>query len=93
MNNLSSYCGLVDAKIRAYDEDLPVQSYKNIIQGSRSTDSKPYFHFVSPESIEELSTSAKFEMAGELNFSIVCFLIVAVMIITRNIETIQGRRN
>ena len=25
MNNLSSYCGLVDAKIRAPDKDLPVQ--------------------------------------------------------------------
>ena len=25
MNNLSSYCGLVDAKIRASDKDLPVQ--------------------------------------------------------------------
>ena len=24
MNNLSSYCGLVDAKIRACDKDLPV---------------------------------------------------------------------
>ena len=24
MNNLPSYCGLVDAKIRAYDKDLPV---------------------------------------------------------------------
>ena len=24
MNNLSSYCGLVDAKIRAADKDLPV---------------------------------------------------------------------
>ena len=24
MNNLSSYCGLVDAKIRAPDKDLPV---------------------------------------------------------------------
>ena len=24
MNNLSSYCGLVDAKIRASDRDLPV---------------------------------------------------------------------
>ena len=23
MNNLSSYCGLVDAKIRASDKDLP----------------------------------------------------------------------
>jgi hypothetical protein len=26
MNNLLSYCGLVDAKIRASDKDLPVQS-------------------------------------------------------------------
>ena len=25
MNNLSSHCGLVDAKIRASDKDLPVQ--------------------------------------------------------------------
>ena len=25
MNNLSSYCGLVDAKIRASEKDLPVQ--------------------------------------------------------------------
>ena len=24
MNNLSLYCGLVDAKIRAFDKDLPV---------------------------------------------------------------------
>ena len=24
MNNLSSYCGLVDAKLRASDKDLPV---------------------------------------------------------------------
>ena len=24
MTNLSSYCGLVDAKIRAFDKDLPV---------------------------------------------------------------------
>ena len=27
MNNLSSYCGLVDAKIRVSDKDLPVPSY------------------------------------------------------------------
>ena len=26
INNLSSYCGLVDAKIRASDKDLPVQA-------------------------------------------------------------------
>ena len=25
MNNLSSYCGLVDAKIRASDKDLPIK--------------------------------------------------------------------
>ena len=24
MNNLWSYCGLIDAKIRAFDKDLPV---------------------------------------------------------------------
>ena len=28
MNNLSSYCGLVDAKIRASDKDLPVNKLK-----------------------------------------------------------------
>ena len=28
MNNLSSYCGLLDAKIRASDKDLPVQLRK-----------------------------------------------------------------
>jgi hypothetical protein len=27
MNNLSSYCGLVDAKIRASDKDLPVLNF------------------------------------------------------------------
>ena len=26
MNNLKSYCGLVDAKIRASDKDLPVST-------------------------------------------------------------------
>ena len=30
MNNLSSYCGLVDAKIRASDKDLPVHIYQDI---------------------------------------------------------------
>ena len=28
LNNLSSYCGLVDAKIRASDKDLPVLDVK-----------------------------------------------------------------
>ena len=28
MNNLSTYCGLVDAKIRASDKDLPVRMVK-----------------------------------------------------------------
>ena len=27
MNNLSLYCALVDAKIRASDKDLPVQTF------------------------------------------------------------------
>ena len=30
MNNLSSYCGLVDAKITASDKNLPVRSLKNL---------------------------------------------------------------
>ena len=29
MNNLLSYCGLVDAKIRASDKDLPVDTVKS----------------------------------------------------------------
>ena len=29
MNNLLSYCGLVDARISASDKDLPVSSHKN----------------------------------------------------------------
>ena len=34
MNNLSSYCGLVDAKIRASDKDLPVgQDQRKIKMG------------------------------------------------------------
>ena len=28
MNNMPSYCGLVDAKIRASDKDLPVQLFQ-----------------------------------------------------------------
>ena len=44
MNNLSSYCGLVDAKIRASDKDLPVHRYQydhgNIYDNKMS---KPHF--------------------------------------------------
>ena len=32
VNNLLSYCGLVDATIRAFDKDLPVAGDKIIIQ-------------------------------------------------------------
>ena len=31
MKNLSSYCGLVDAKIRASDKDLPVICFQNLL--------------------------------------------------------------
>ena len=31
MNNLSSHCGLVDAKIRASDKDLPVFGIYNFV--------------------------------------------------------------
>ena len=30
MNNLLSYCGLVDAKIRASDKDLPVPKFSRV---------------------------------------------------------------
>ena len=35
MNNLSSYCWLVDAKIRASDKDLPVNKMKNLTKKTR----------------------------------------------------------
>ena len=35
MNNLSSYCGLVDAKIKASDKDLPVLRWPSDAQTSR----------------------------------------------------------
>ena len=31
MNNMSAYCGLVDAKIRASDKDLPVKQIFNLL--------------------------------------------------------------
>ena len=34
MNNMSSYCGLLDAKIRASDKDLPVQRYLDTGKGN-----------------------------------------------------------
>ena len=37
MNNLSSYCGLVDAKIRASDKDLPVTSESGAMSSSTPT--------------------------------------------------------
>ena len=40
MNNLSSYCGLFDAKIRASDKDLPVRFI--VFMKSKLTDLKVY---------------------------------------------------
>ena len=37
MNNLPSYCGLVDAKIRASDKDLPVQRFAGFFPVRRFT--------------------------------------------------------
>ena len=37
MNNLLSYCGLVDAKIRASDIDLPVKGFSNRLSKSSVT--------------------------------------------------------
>ena len=36
MNNLSSYCGLVDAKIRPPDKDLPVQKSQKMTNSPES---------------------------------------------------------
>ena len=38
MNNMSSYCGLVDAKIRASDKDLPVLCILTFLNTSYLTD-------------------------------------------------------
>ena len=40
MNNLLSYCGLVDAKIRASDKDLPVQVQSMKIPSSEHWENK-----------------------------------------------------
>ena len=45
MNNLSSYCGLVDSKIRASDKDLPVQGQEGFQQG-HSIASMEKFHIL-----------------------------------------------
>ena len=36
MNNLTSYCGLVDAQIRASDKDLPVPQKKKSTLGLKN---------------------------------------------------------
>ena len=38
MNNFLSYCGLVDAKIRASDKDLPVPKTKRQKYGMNETE-------------------------------------------------------
>ena len=39
MNNLLSYCGLVDAKIRTSDKDLPVHNQGCVIHEEKTCDS------------------------------------------------------
>ena len=59
MNNLSSYCGLVDAKIRASDKDLPVQQQipsSNKKQKAETT-------------VTEIATAPPSTSQGYLNFS------------------------
>ena len=41
MNNLSSYCGLVDAKIRASDKDLPVKKTQEYIDKQNNLNQEP----------------------------------------------------
>ena len=38
MNNLLSYCGLVDVRINASDKDLPVQKSSLVLKSSYSND-------------------------------------------------------
>ena len=47
MNNLSSYCGLVDAKIRASDKDLPVEKtvFKKCTKFGLTISSGPLLYF------------------------------------------------
>ena len=42
MSNLSSYCGLVDAKIRASDKDLPVTCSSQVFTNPESTNHKVF---------------------------------------------------
>ena len=48
MNKLSSYCGLVDAKIRASDKDLSVQleTSKPVYQATSFSMTKLFFYFL-----------------------------------------------
>ena len=41
MNNLLSYCGLLDARIRASDKNLPVPTYVNSLEVQLVTKSFP----------------------------------------------------
>ena len=43
-NNLSSYCGLVDAKIRASDKDLPVSNI-NILNKYLLVEFEPHLRY------------------------------------------------
>ena len=44
MNNLLSYCGLVDAKIKASDKDLPVTKMK--MRQSSNVNSNNFLYFL-----------------------------------------------
>ena len=62
MNNLLSYCGLVDAKIRASDKDLPVTTPKPL-EGMISS---PWitFWFVGSPSLQPRDTNAVFKTSS-----------------------------
>ena len=54
MNNLSSYCGLVDAKIRASDKDLPVTLLSLDRFFSELLEEASYFDLFVSESVDEM---------------------------------------
>ena len=55
MNNLLSYCGLVDAKIRASDKDLPVQQKFNNSRVGRGLGLRKFRLYIYQSTYENLN--------------------------------------
>ena len=78
MNNMLSYCGLVDAKIKASDKDLPVQWSEEMCEIFVNEDiSKIDLKQVYQEA-EELILEEKFEQGSKLYGKVIWALIEMV---------------